>query len=60
MYSICGKTRWGQQCIFENFLTKLSGVDENLGVDRHQKGVKPPTNQALGNHYTTIAHYGSG
>ena len=49
-YSICGKTRGGQQCIFDYFWLKLWGVNENLGVERHQKGIKPPnspTNRAL-------------
>ena len=29
-YSICGKTRGGQQCIFDVFLTKPVEVNENL------------------------------
>ena len=29
-YSICGKTRGGQQCIF-TFFTKPVGINENLG-----------------------------
>ena len=41
-YSICGKTRGGQKCIFDVFLTKPVGVNKNLGVERHQRGVTPP------------------
>ena len=41
-YSICGETRGCQQCIFDYFLTKQVGVNENLGVERYQRGVKPP------------------
>ena len=51
-YSICGKTRGGQQCIFDVFLTKPVGVNENLGVERHQGGLNPPTNRAL--HVTSL------
>ena len=36
-YSICGKTRGGQQCIFYFFFTKSSGGQEKLeGGERHQ------------------------
>ena len=47
-YSICGKTRGGQQCILTVF-TKPVRVNENLRVERHQRGVypQPPTNRAL-------------
>ena len=36
------KPEGGQQCIFDVFLTKPVGVNENLGVERHQRGVKYP------------------
>ena len=44
---LSGKTRGDQQCIFDVFLTKPVGVKENLGVERHQSGLNPPTNRAL-------------
>ena len=39
----------GHQCIFDVFFTKPVRVNENLGVERHQRGVNspPPTNQAM-------------
>ena len=36
-YSICGKTR-GSAMYFNVFLTKPVGFNENLGVERHQRG----------------------
>ena len=53
-YSICGKTRGGQQCI----LTKPVGVNENLGVERHQRGVKPPTPRQIEHCFLSRCSYG--
>ena len=44
-YSICGKTRGGQQCIFDYFLE----ANENLGVESHQRGLIPPDNSSTVN-----------
>ena len=49
-YSICGKTRGGpgQQCIFDVFLTKPVGVNENLGGrEAPDWGYKPPNPQYM-------------
>ena len=37
-YSICGKTRGGQQCIFLTIFDYFSGVYINLRVEKHQRG----------------------
>ena len=39
--AICGNTRGGQQCIFDVFLTKPVGVNDNLGVEMRQRGLNP-------------------
>ena len=41
------KPEGGQQCIFGVFLTKAVGVNENLGVEKQEKPLNPPTNRAL-------------
>ena len=44
-YSICGKTRGGQQCIFDFFRLFFFGGRsvQTWEVERHQRGLNPPT-----------------
>ena len=45
----------GQQCIFNVFLSKQVGVNENLGVERHQWVNPPPPRQI--EHFLVLISY---